>query len=105
MSTKRLNLFNSVKMTAKFAFGGNLLAEHTSKKILKKMKLILTYHKCLSYRTLVFSNACRDHHSMCRPPVLDTTRYPSNPFSGVIRHSTVQEADRLLCFINTVQRC
>jgi hypothetical protein len=40
MSARRLIL---KKMTAKIAFGANLLAEHTLKKIVKKMKLILLF--------------------------------------------------------------
>jgi hypothetical protein len=97
MSARRLIL---KKMTAKIAFGANLLAEHTLKKNREENETdpalwsfsyevegtLHTYHKCLFYRTLwkvahgsgtgllslslslsVFSNACRDHHVMCRP--------------------------------------
>jgi hypothetical protein len=102
MSARRLIL---KKMTAKIAFGANLLAEHTLKKIVKKMKLILLFglsrmkskepyihitsvcstelfgkwrtvqgqvlslylSLSLSLSLCVFSNACRDHHVMCRP--------------------------------------
>jgi hypothetical protein len=104
MSARRLIL---KKMTAKIAFGANLLAEHTLKKIVKKMKLILLFglsrmkskEPCIhitsvcstelfgKWRTVqgqVFSLSLSLCFRMLAAIImscagLDTTCYPSNP--------------------------